>query len=415
MTPPTNPARVLLLCDPGSTQEQITTALKNQPEFNLVDVLDTSENLPREINRLSPSIVILDSVLGGQPTLDIMDELAAQFPEIALISILTSADTTEAQQVMLAGARAFIIQPFTQINLLSTMRRVYNLETRRAQVRTAAATRPPDITHPVRVITVFSPRGGSGTSTVAANLAVAIQLETGMRTLLLEGKLFFGHLDVMLNIRNQNTISDLVPHATNLDEALVREIAAEHATGIEVLLAPSSLQVAQGIRPEDMYNVFMNLNRQFDYIIIDAGSALNENTVTLLDIADRALVVTNPDLAALHDISRFIQLTWTLSYAPDKILIVLNRAGIPGGIRSADIGTALRQNVFAQIPDEGPKGLRAINSGEPLIARYPRSPAAKAFQTLAKELLKLSASSPAARGSASEGGRDALQASSQFG
>lgn len=418
MPPTTNTARVLLLCDPGSTQEQITTALKNQPEFTLVDILDTIDNIVREVNRLSPNIIIIDSLLGGQPTLDVMDELAAQFPEIALISILTSADPSEAQQVMLAGARAFIIQPFTQINLLSTLRRVHNLETRRAQVRTAVATRPPESSHPLRVITVFSPRGGSGTSTVAANLAIAIQNETGMRTLLLEGKLFFGHLDVMLNIRNQNTLSDLVPHATNLDEGLVREIVAEHASGIEVLLAPSSLQVAQGIRPEDMYNVFMNLNRLFDYIVIDAGSALNENTVTLLDVADRTLIVTNPDLAALHDISRFIQLTWTLSYSPDKVLIVLNRAGIPGGIRSADIGTALRQNVFAQIPDEGPRGLRSINSGEPLITRYPRSVAAKAFQSLARELLKLSAATGASRAGTPEGDtsrRDALLASSQFG
>ena len=178
----------------GSIATLVTgLALRNQPEFTLVDILDTVDNIVREVNRLSPNIILLDSVLSGQPTLDIMDELAAQFPEAAIIAILTSADPAEAQQVMLAGARAFIIQPFTQINLLSTLRRVHNLETRRAQVRTAVASRPAESTHPVRVITVFSPRGGSGTSTVAANLAIAIQNETGMRTLLLEGKLFFGY------------------------------------------------------------------------------------------------------------------------------------------------------------------------------------------------------------------------------
>ena len=130
------------------------------------------------------------------------------------------------------------------------------------------------------------------------------------------------------------------------------------------------------------------------------------------------MVSAAPDLAALHDISRFIQLTSTLSYSPDKVLIVLNRAGIPGGIRPADVSTALRQNVFAQIPDEGPNGLRSINSGEPLISRYPRSAAAKAFQNLAKELLKLSATTASARGSTPEGDtsrRDALLASSQYG
>jgi pilus assembly protein CpaE len=186
-----------------------------------------------------------------------------------------------------------------------------------------------------------------------------------------------------------------------------------------VLLSPSSLQVAQGIRPEDMFNVYTSLNRIYDYIVIDAGSALNENAVTLLDVADRALVITNPDLAALHDISRFIQLTWSLSYPPEKVLVVLNRVGMPGGIRSADVTSALRQSVFAQIPDEGPRGLRSINSGVPLINRYPRSGAARAFKHLAQELLKLTSTAPSPRGApspeADAARRDALLASSQFG
>ncbi len=160
MTPTSNPARILLLCDPGSTQEQITTALKNQPEFTLVDILDTAEHLAREVNRANPNIIILDNILSGQPTLDIMDEMAAQFPEVAIVAIITGAEPAEAQQVMLAGARAFVIQPFTQINLLSTLRRVHNLETRRAQVRGAASARPVEASHPLRVITVYSPRGG---------------------------------------------------------------------------------------------------------------------------------------------------------------------------------------------------------------------------------------------------------------
>ena len=104
-----------------------------------------------------------------------------------------------AQQTTLAGARAFIVQPFTQVNLLSTLRRVRDLEARRSKLLSPPAASSAEKAQPVRTLAVFSPRGGVGCSTVAVNLAVALHEETGARVLLLEGKLFFGHLDVLLN------------------------------------------------------------------------------------------------------------------------------------------------------------------------------------------------------------------------
>jgi pilus assembly protein CpaE len=106
--------------------------------------------------------------------------------------------------------------------------------------------------------------------------------------LLLEGKLFFGHLDVLLNLRTHNTLADLVPHANALDEGLVRDVVAEHVSGIEVLLGPADLQIAQGIRPQDLFAVISSLQRYYDYIVIDAGSLLNDNIVTLLDALTRS-------------------------------------------------------------------------------------------------------------------------------
>lgn len=131
MTVPNKPVRVVAIGDPGSTLQQIDTALSAEEEFQLVEILATPEKLIREIRAASPNIILVDFEFGGQPTLDILDEIASQFPEMAIIAILPGEDPVRAQQVMLAGARAFLIQPFTQINLLSTLRRVRDLEMRR--------------------------------------------------------------------------------------------------------------------------------------------------------------------------------------------------------------------------------------------------------------------------------------------
>lgn len=415
--PPTNQSsRVVAICEAGSTQQQVTSALTAQPEFQLVEALESTEKLVRQLRAVEPDIIIIDHILGGEPTLDIIDDLALQFPQAAVVAILPTNDPIMAQRVMLAGARGFVVQPFSQINLLSVLRRMVELESRRQPFKSTSVFSLPEAIRPLRSVAVFSPRGGAGTTTVATNLAVALAEETGSKVLLFEGKLFFGHLEVMLNIRGQNNVADLVQHATHLDDNLIRDVISEHASGIHVLLAPSNIQIAQGIRADDLYTVFVALSRMYDYIVVDNGSSLSEVSVTMMDAVDRILLVTNPDLASLHDTSRFIQLSRSLGYAPDKILTVLNRAGVNGGVRQNDIEAVLHYQLYAQIADDPDTSLRSLNRGIPMLVRYPRSPASRSIREITKNLLDLTLTDTSREATSGERpSRDAMLASSQPG
>jgi pilus assembly protein CpaE len=390
MTSSKTPIRVVAIGDFGPIYEQITSALSNQQEFLLADMLTTDERLLREAHASEPDIILVDHMLAGKSTLDIIDDLAIQNPEAAIVAILPDDDPVKAQQIMLAGARAFIVQPFTQVNLLSTLRRVRELESRRVSVQSSQSPSGKETTRPVRTIALFSPRGGAGCSTLAANLALALMESSDSNVLLLEGKLFFGHLGVMLNIRSKNSLADLIPHASLIDEGLVRDVVTMHASGLHVLLAPSNVQVAQGIRPDDLYNVFMGVQKFYDYVIIDIGSSLNENSVTLMDACDKLVLVTVPDMASLRDTSQFIQVGHSLAYSNEKMLVALNRVGINGGLRLKDVEAALHHLIFAQIPDDDANALRSLNRGVPIYIKYPRSPVTKAVRTLAKSINELS-------------------------
>jgi pilus assembly protein CpaE len=381
---------VLLIGNPGPTQEQIQAALNMEQEFDLVDLLSSTERLSRDVSASEADIILVDHQISERGGLDIIDDLALQFPNTAIIAILPENEPTMTQQVMLAGARAFIVKPFTQTNLTSTLRRIRTLEEARFRHRGPEPTAEPERTRALRVVTVYSPKGGVGTSTIATNLALSHYEKTGQSVLLMDGKLFFSHLDVALNIRTKNSIADLIPHAGSLDEGLINEVVYHHASGIHVLMGPSNINVAQGIRPDDLFAVFMGLQRQYDLIIIDAGSALTENTVTLMDAADRILLVSTPDLVSLHETSNFIVFSQALSYPTDKLLITINRADIKGGISIGDVEAALHRQVFHQIPDDEALVLRSLNRGVPITIRYPRSPVSRAFKTLAEKLGQLS-------------------------
>jgi len=388
MPKPSELIRIVAVTDPGSTQQQISNALSSQSEFQLVDVLSPAhENLSKTINELEPDIILIDHPQDGEVDLDLIDKLVQQFPDTSLVAFLPQSDPLIAQQVMLAGASAFILQPFTQINLLSTLRRVYDLQSRRRKVQiTAESVERAKDQYPLRTYALFSPRGGVGCSTIAINLAYALYEETNARILLVEGKLMFGHLGVMLNIRTRNSIADLIPHASNLDEQLINDVVTHHRSGIFVLLAPTDVQIVQGIRSQDLYNILLNLERYYDYIVIDAGSYLNENAVTFLDAADRIMVITTPEMAALHDASRFLQISQSLAYEPEKVLIILNRADMQAGLKPKDVESSLRTQLFLQIPDDVNSALRSLNRGVPMNFRYPRSKASRAIEKAAKEI-----------------------------
>lgn len=379
--------RVLYIGDPGPTQEQIATALASQPDFQLINTMSNLDKMIKQIHAVEPDLVLISHQVASKDTLDVIDDIVMQFPDVPLVAILPDSDSLRAQQVMLAGARAFITEPFTQVNLLSTLRRVRDLEARRVKSQDLAPQQVTEGVRQLRTFSVYSPRGGVGCSTLAANLAVELRAESGERVLLLDGKLFFGHLDVMLNIRARNTIADLVPHANALEPGLIGDVVEAHTSGIDVLLSPTDVQVAQGLRAEDLYNIINGVIRAYSFVVIDAGSALTENTVTMMDASDRILLVTTPDLVALHDASRFIQISRTLSYPPEKLMIVLNRANLDGGVKTKDIESALRHEVYAQIPDDGANVVRSLNRGIPLVIQYPRSQATRSIQQLAATLV----------------------------
>ena len=386
----TEPTRVMVLGEAGPTQQQIVTALDADSEFDFMGTTMPSERMTREIRSAEPDIILVDQLSDDSSMMDLIDSLVTQFPEAAMIAILPDSNPLRAQQVMLAGARAFIVQPFTQANLVSTLRRVQELENRRKlHQNSGPAAEKGDTVLPLKMITVFSPRGGVGTSTIASNLAMAIYEETGQKVLLLEGKQYFGHLAVMLNIRSQSNLADLVPHASSLDETLIKDVIIEHASGIHILLGPGNFQVAQGVRPEDLYPILKAVGRMYDYIVIDGGSNLTENAVTIMDTTDKILLVTTPDMASLHDSSQLFQITQSLAYPPEKTLVVLNKSDLVGGIKNKHIESALHHEIFAKVPFDGPNAQRSVNRGIPLILRYPRSPATKAIQGMARSLIQM--------------------------
>jgi pilus assembly protein CpaE len=375
--------RVLTISDDLKLVDEVESAIKEEKDFEVLEHITIIADLQGAISKAQPEIVLLDFKLLGSGTYDLVDDLASNFPSIAVVVILPEAEVNHSDKVVLSGARAFILYPFTKKNMMVTLRRVDVLLKRNFPNLTTQELGIPGPIKPKNTFTIFSPKGGAGTSTIAVNLAICLRQTIKESILLVDGKHLFGHVAMMLNLRTANSIIDLITHAGMLDQQLVNQVVVDHVSGIKVLPSPSMVAEAQGIRPDDLYKVIGELQSSFSVILIDGGNYLNENAVTYMDASERVILVANPNLASIRDVRQFLDVARSLSYPPEKIMLVLNNTGHKPDIHKDEIEKILKMKITCEIPSDENFALNSVNEGVPLVLKNPRHPISKALQNLA--------------------------------
>jgi pilus assembly protein CpaE len=376
-------SNLLIVSNSQPLVEDIESALKDEKDFIVLDHLDGNADIGPAIVKAQPEVVLLDINLKGEATYDIVDKLASQFPSIAVVVILPETDVHKSDKVILSGARAFILHPFTKKNLMTSLRRVVELLKRNYPAFSSQDLGIPAPVKPKNTFTIFSPKGGAGCTSIAVNLAIGLRQIIKESLLLVDGKHLFGHVAMMLNLRTANSITDLISHAGMLDQQLINQVVVDHVSGIKVLPNPSVIAEAQGIRPEDLFKVISELQSTFSVIIIDGGNYLNENTVTYMDASERVILILNPNLASIRDTRQFLEVARSLSYPAEKIMLVLNNTGHKTDIHKDEVEKILKAKVVCEVPSDENFAINSINEGVPMIIKNPRHPVSKAIQALA--------------------------------
>ena len=378
---------ILLVSTSKAVINTTRQALSQQDKYYIFDKEVTPENLLPMIAETQPDIILLDYGFQSRNFFELVDKIASEYPMSAVVVILPEQEVVNSERVVLSGARAFLIFPYKQDHLVNTIKRVMELM-ERSQTFTMPPVMKETTEKPKNTFTVFSPKGGAGTTTVAANLAISLQKQLKEDVLLIDGKHLFGHVSLYLNLRTGNSITDLIAHAGTLDQRLIKQVVVRHVSGVYVLPSPNSITEAQGIRPEDLFKVVQGLQHVFPNIIVDGGNNLNENTVTYMDLSERILLVLNPDLASLRDVRQFIEVTKTLSYPPQKSLLILNLIGRKADVKREEIEQILNMKIFGRIPADENLALTCLNEGVPIVLKNPRHPISKAYEEITSALVK---------------------------
>lgn len=393
----TDKIRVLIVDDLPETRENVRKLLQFEADLEVIAQAGSGEQAVELAIEHNPDIILMDINMPGLDGIAASQAIVQNVPTAQIIIMSVQSEADYLRRSMLAGARDFLMKPFSGDELISAIRRVYQMRPAHVPATPAARGRGAQATAFVekgqvqqgRIISVYSPKGGSGCTTIAVNLAVALA-EEGMNTILVDGSLQFGDVAVMLNIRPSTTIVDLMDRMEDLEQDLVSSVTVSHRSGLHVLMAPPRPEMADLVTEANVKRLLEHLREHYDFVIIDTSSSLNDVALAMLDMSDRIFLVTQQSLPALKNASRFFDLAETLDYSRDKVLLLVNRSSERLGISVKDIASTLKRPVIATLPIDDEAVNRAIDEGKPLITgRHRRRPISTALYNLAEVTMTL--------------------------
>ncbi len=385
MASPNESTKLLLISKDPAVILSTGTLLAKEETLNLINAEVTLDNISQIIAETQPDVILFDFNFHPHP-FDFVDMIVSGNLNCAVVAIISESEIVNLDMVVLSGARAFLKFPFQKGKLVITIKRVMELLNRSQTYPLPVPDVQPDekATH---MFTVFSPKGGAGTTTVATNLAISLHQTLEEDVLLVDGKLLFGHVALYLNLLSGNSISDLINHAGMLDQQLIEQVVVKHASGIHVLQCPNSINETQGIGPENLFKVIQGLQNVYSLIVVDGGNVIDENAVTFMDSSEKIFLVLNSDLASIRDASQFMDISATLSYPKNKVLLILNLIKRKANMKKEEVENILKMKIFGTIPTDERLASSSINEGVPILLKKPHHSMSKAFNHITRDLI----------------------------
>lgn len=388
--------RVMIVDDIPETRDNFAKLVMFERDIEVIDTAGTGAEAIEKARQLQPDVVLMDINMPDMDGLRATEIINAELPGVAVIIMSVQGEQDYLRRAMLAGARQFLIKPCTGDELVDSIRQVYRLEANKRRmmgqyqlIQAHGAPTGDESSEQGRIFCVFSPKGGVGCTVLASNLAVALKQTTNKKVALVDGNLFFGNVDVMLNVISNKTINDVVSRIDHLDEELLRDVMITHSSGVRVLLAPPQPELAELVNADHMRRILVELRGLFDYVIVDTWPSFNEVVLSMLDLADRILLMMTLELPAIKHVKQFLEIQEKLGYPPDKVLLVLNRADSKLGIKTDLVEDSLRKKVSANLASDGRAVTMAVNQGVPLVISARDNQFSKDILTLAKLLTTL--------------------------
>ena len=396
-----NKIRILIVDDNQDTRLHVSRLIAFESDMEVVGQAYNGLTGLERAGEYQPHIVLMDINMPDMDGITATREMSLQYPYCQVIIISVQFEQDYKRSAMLAGARDYQTKPFTADELVNCIRRVYKanlytyqqIDATRRTIRLASAS-PTEIAVIERVTTGFNaplfmtygPRGGTGTSSIAVNFAAALdRIQHGVT--LIDADLQFGDLPVHLNLRPTKSMADLTT-SNRPDAEVLPELLLTHASGLNLLCAPPRPEIAELITGSMLVQAARRIRDRSTAVVIDSSSYLTDQNLAVFDIVNLVLLVVTPDLPSIKNARIFCDLAPHVGLTLDRIVLVVNRAAMLGGVPAPQVMKVLGLARVFSIPDD-PKLRYSAVKGATIFQLDANAPAAQAIGAMAQSLWDL--------------------------
>jgi pilus assembly protein CpaE len=323
-----------------------------------------------------PDLAIVDARTDMPSAMSAIERLRAMAPNAGIFVVAAGADPELILQSMRAGANEFFLWPPPDDTFHGAIRKA-------AARRDAAQGAKPNAT----TLVFFGAKGGAGTTTVAVNCGVEIARLSQRSTVIVDLKPGLGEVALFCGVRQKYSVLDAVDNLHRLDREFLRELVLKHKSGLEILAGSDQFDRPGAADSGGVEELFRLLTRQYDYVVVDAGSQINSVTVAALYTADAMFLVCNPDVPSIRNGQRLLDRIRQLGAAGERVRILMNRAAEPYPIPPKQMESALGHPIYQTFPSDYKTVSTALNSGVPL-ALSGSSEIAGEFANLTRAILQ---------------------------